>query len=93
MDRKMITVSEQLNLDGMLLTDVIKLLNQKVDEYGKETRLNVETVYEHGDTYAQSFVSYKREENDSEYKVRVARVKATEEVQRRQYEELKKKFG
>ena len=84
-DQKDITHLLYENLD-YVKSEIEKL----AEEFGKKAYLDTERDY---DDITRPIVCFERPETEAETKAREALIAQAEAYQRRQYEELKKKFG
>lgn len=92
---KRIEVKEEHRvLDGLYVKVEIGEFISKLQQLQNQGWKYVETdkYYDYSDDYYEVNVTKMRPENDEEYNKRVEQQKHYEDIQRRQYEDLKKKF-
>lgn len=66
---------------------LVGLFNEYLEEHP-----DAELEIEHDYAYLEAYITYKAEETDKQFNNRVQSYKRQQEYQRKQYEELKKKF-
>lgn len=91
MTKKMVMQYIDVDLDYLKLSEAIETLANLKEEHG-DVRLHVEANEEYESPRLDCYIQIPREETDREYEERVTWDKRVEAQQRRQYEELKKKF-
>ena len=84
--------SIKYDIDGLTLKELKKYAYELEDRYGPDAKISVEREWDYDEYTSEVYVTWKALETDKELKKRKLEQERIEELQRKQYEQLKKKF-